>query len=211
MRPSVPRLLAITDRHGPNDLPLDRWLDALAQAGVDGVQVRDKSLADADLLALAHRIRDALPEEIAVLINGRLDIALAARCQGVHLPSDGVPAAALRRGFGDSFLIGCSTHHPDEVAAARAAGADYVSFGPIYPTPSKAAYGPPPGLAGLRQAVTSGLPVLALGGISRDRIDETLAAGAWGVAAIRLFQDPAALSEWSQAGRERLFPEAPTS
>jgi len=194
MTESIPRLLAITDRHGPSDLPFDRWLDELATAGVDGVQIRDKTLPDADLLALARGIRGALPEDIAVLINGRLDIAVAARCQGVHLPSDGVPAAALRRGFGDRFLIGCSTHHLAEVEAARDAGADYVSFGPIYPTPSKAAYGPPPGLAGLRRAVASGLPVLALGGISHQRIAETLAAGAWGVAAIRLFQDPAELA-----------------
>lgn len=207
MTPKVPRLLAITDRHGPSDLPFDNWLDELAKAGVDGVQIRDKMLSDADLLALARRVRGVLPKDVAVLINGRLDIALAARCQGVHLPGDGVPPAVLRRGFGHGFLIGCSTHHPAEVAAARAAGADYVSFGPIYPTPSKAAYGPPPGIPGLRRAVAVGLPVLALGGISQQRIPDTLTAGAWGVAAVRLFQNRSALACLRDENREQALLE----
>ena len=106
----------------------------------------------------------------ALLINGRADVALAAGCAGVHLTSHGLPAAALRRRFGRALLIGCSTHRPEEVEAARQNGADYAIFGPVFATPSKAAFGPPPGLDGLARAVGHGLPVIAIGGIDPGRV-----------------------------------------
>jgi thiamine-phosphate pyrophosphorylase len=211
----TPRLLAISDRHalaagpavhaggptvgseaiehgGRNADPaavLEPWLLRLAAAGVDAVQLREKDLDDADLYALAHRARALLPPSIALLINGRPDVALAAAADGVHLPAAGLPAEAVRRRWGGRLTIGVSTHAPEEVEAARRAGADYVVFGPVYPTPSKARCGPPAGLDGLRRAAAAGLPVLALGGVGADRLAELAAAGASGAAGIRCFLD----------------------
>ena len=90
--------------------------------------------AEARLLALVERARTILPASTAVLVNGRVDVALAAGADGVHLPSDSLPASEIRRRFGGGILIGVSTHRFEEVVAAREAGADYVTFGPVWPT-----------------------------------------------------------------------------
>ena len=111
----------------------------------------------------------------------------------------------MRHRFGDALRIGCSTHQPEEVEAARRAGADYAIFGPIYPTPSKASYGPPPGLAGLRRAVSCGLPVIAIGGIGPEQMSEVAEAGAAGVAGIRAFFDSRTVEEMATE-RRRLWP-----
>lgn len=200
----VPRLLAISDPGERGGRPLKAWLEALAGSGVDGVEVREKRLGDRELYELACDARRAWPGWLVV--NGRLDVALAAGASGVHLPSDGVPIAPLRRRFGPAPVIGRSTHHPDEVAAARAEGADYVTFGPVFPTPSKARYGRPPGLDGLRRAVAQGLPVVALGGIGPDQLAAVAAAGAAGAAGIRAFHDPRQLERWT-AARRAAWPE----
>jgi len=219
LRAAVPRLLAITAPGGALGPELEDWLRALAGAGVDGVQVRRKDLPDRRLLELAERARRALPpgppgpSAPALLVNGRLDVALAAGADGVHLPSAGLPTREVRRlaeALGFDALIGRSTHHPDEVARARDEGADYVTFGPVYPTPGKAGYGAPPGLAGLERAAASGLPVLALGGVDRDRLAAIARAGASGAAGIRCFADPAGLPALVEAAR-RAFPERPAS
>jgi len=168
--------------------------------GALAVQIREKDLDDRRLLELVRRARELLPAEVPVLVNGRPDLALAAGADGVHLPAAGLPVAAVRRCTGRAaqaertgragrrLLAGRSTHAPEEVVAAREEGADYVTFGPVYPTPSKAAYGPPPGLVGLEGAVRAGLPVIALGGVTPERLPPLAAAGAHGAAAIRAFQ-----------------------
>jgi thiamine-phosphate pyrophosphorylase len=189
---ALPRLLAVSDRRA-TPLPLADWFAALQAAGVDGLQIREKDLDDRDVLDLARAARAALPPPARVLVNGRADIALAARADGVHLPADGLPIAPLRRRFGDRLLIGRSTHRVAEVAAARRDGADYVTFGPVWETPSKEAYGPPAGIERLRRAAATGLPVYALGGVTVERFAEAAAAGAAGAAGIRLFLDAAAL------------------
>ena len=175
--------MAITDRRALGR-PLEEWMSGLE--GVDAVQLREKDLSARDLLALARGLRRA-SRGARVLVNGRADIALAGGCAGVHLTSSGLPIESLRRRFGQALVIGRSTHRPEEVEAARAAGADYAIFGPVFPTPSKAPFGPPPGLDGLRQAVAYGLPVIAIGGIGPKQIPQVAAAGAAGVAGIRAF------------------------
>ena len=202
----APRLLAISDR---GSLPgsFEDWLGEL-DGKVDALQIREKDLTDRALEDLARRTRSAFPGTL--LINGRVDVALAAACDGVHLPTDGVPITALRRRFGQELLIGRSTHHPEEVEAARRAGANYVVFGPVFPTPSKASYGPPLGLAGLRQAVACGLPVLAIGGIGPDEMAEVAAVGAAGVAAIRALQTPGPLAHMARQA-SLFWPSASTS
>lgn len=123
-----------------------------------------------------------------LLVNGRADVALAAGADGVHLPSRGLPVALARKlaASHDRFLVGRSTHDPAEVAAAGAAGADYVVFGPVYGVPGK---GEPAGLERLRRASAHGVPVLALGGIDPSRLAAVAEAGAVGAAGIRAFGD----------------------
>jgi len=155
---------------------------------VDAVQLREKHLDDLELYELARLARAALPPPALLLVNGRADVALAAGADGVHLPGDGVPAGALRTRFGASLLIGVSTHRHDEVERACRDGADYAVFGPVYPMPSASGHGPPAGLAALARAARVGIPVYALGGVTLERFAEVAAAGAAGVAGIRLFQ-----------------------
>jgi thiamine-phosphate pyrophosphorylase len=170
----------------------------LAAAGVGAVQVREKDLDDRAVYELARQARALLS---TVLVNGRLDLALAAGADGAHLPADGVPVAALRRRFGQDVLLGVSTHSVEEVERALQDGADYVTFGPVWPTPSKERYGPPLGIGELARAARVGIPVYALGGVMLSRFGEAAAAGAAGVAGIRLFQGPA-LEEVVLAARQ---------
>ncbi len=198
MKPPVPHLLAISDRRklgadAAEAVERRRFLDWVAHldsSGVDAVQIREKDLSDRRLHLLARAVVESFPR-LTVLVNGRADLAIAAGAAGVHLPSDGVPVAALRRRFGRHFLIGVSTHHREEIADARKEGADYATFGPIFETPGKEAFGPPPGLAGLEKASRIGLPLLALGGIDTSHLEPALVAGAHGLAAIRAFHTEA--------------------
>lgn len=197
-------LLAISDRRSLPSAGLDMtdWLRALGEAGIGAVQIREKDLEDGALYDLARIARETVPPATRVLVNGRLDVALAAGADGAHLPADGLPAAPLRARFGTDVLLGRSTHSAEKVERARDEGVDYVVFGPVYPTPGK---GEPVGLAALTRAVRvagPGVPVFALGGVTLQRFGEVAAAGAAGVAAIRLFQDAAGLSSVARAARE---------
>lgn len=129
-----------------------------------------------------------------VVINGRLDVALALGATGVHLGHDALPAETVRAIAPVDFLVGVSCHSLEEARAAESAGADYLLLGPVFETPSKLAYGPPLGLNCFsdiaRQLKT---PTLALGGITVDRVKPCLKAGAAGVAAIRLFEEAPSL------------------
>jgi thiamine-phosphate pyrophosphorylase len=197
-------LLAISDRRSLQSTGLDMtdWLRALAASGIGAVQIREKDLEDGPLYDLTRLARETVPRATRVLVNGRLDVALAAGADGAHLPADGLPAAPLRARFGSDLLLGRSTHSIAEVERARDEGVDYVVFGPVYATPGK---GDPAGVAALARAAMAagpGIPVLALGGVTLQRFGEVAAAGAAGVAAIRLFQEPAALSSVAGAARE---------
>jgi thiamine-phosphate pyrophosphorylase len=185
------------------------WLRAVGEANLGdlgAVQLREKDLDDRALYALTRLARSILPPAVRLLVNGRLDVALAAGADGVHLPGDGVPVAALRARFGADPLIGCSTHTVVEVERARDGGADYVTFGPVYATPGK---GAPVDSGELARAAACGLPVYALGGITLERFGELATAGAAGIAAIRLFQSTSVphLAELTRAARERFGPD----
>ncbi len=192
-----PRLFAISDRLGLPGQDLNSWLRNLAQAGMPGVQLREKDLDDRALYELAKMARRLLPSSTYLLVNGRIDIALAAGADGAHLPVNGPPIARLREKFAERVVIGCSTHNLEEARAAQAGGADFITFGPIFETASKASYGPPPGLGaleGVLESLPTPIPVFALGGLGRGDFSTLARAGATGAAGISMFQPPADLA-----------------
>lgn len=187
----VPRTLAISDRAALRG-DWEAWCAALAEAGVDALQVREKSAGDRELLELARAARRHFPRPHLLLVNGRADVALAAGADGVHLPATGLPPAAARALAGPERLVGLSTHEAAEVRAAAADGVvDYALYGPVHATPSKAGRIEPRGVSSLAGVAASGLPVLAVGGLDdAERASAAVAAGARGVAGIRAFLDP---------------------
>lgn len=154
---------------------------------------------------MARHAVEALSPRTRVLVNGRWDLCQLSDADGVHLPAAGLPVPAVRRALGEAALIGRSTHSLDEIRVARAEGADYVTFGPVYATPGKEAFGAPQGLDRLEQAAQLGLPVVALGGITTiERIRDCVAVGACGIAGIRIFADGDRAAECVAAIREAI-------
>lgn len=198
-------LYLITDRHQTAGRPLLDVVEAALEGGVRAVQLREKDLAPAELYELAWEMRALTSRyDARLLINERIDIALAVEADGVQLGITSMPVTAARR-IAPDLLIGYSSHGAGEAVAALAKGADFVTFGPIFPTPSKAAYGEPVGLGELgrvcRQAV--GDLVFALGGIKRENIEQVTAAGCYRVALISdilAAPDPAAAAEAFRRG-----------
>jgi thiamine-phosphate pyrophosphorylase len=178
------RFYLISDRTQTAGRPLVAALQAAAQAGVRGVQLREKDLASRALFNLAGEVKGVLdPLGARLLINDRADVA-AALGAGVHLPGAGLTPATARRVVGGG-LIGVSTHTLAEARFAEASGADFLTFGPVFFTPSKAPYGDPPGLDALAAVCAAvRLPVFALGGVTPARVAACRDAGAYGVAAI---------------------------
>lgn len=172
----------------PEAAALIEFLRTALAAGVDLIQLRERDLGPRDLLAIADAIAPlARASGAALLINDRADVAACAGA-GVHLTTRSMRADAVRRAFGQSLLIGASTHNLAEAEAAAGEGADFVVFGPVFETESKQTYGPPVGLAALREvAGRLTIPVVALGGVKPDNFQDTLRAGAAGVAAISMF------------------------
>jgi thiamine-phosphate pyrophosphorylase len=165
-------------------------IDAALAAGIDAIQLRDRAAPGAALLAAAMTLRTATRRVGArLLVNDRVDVALAADADGVHLPAASFTIADARRLVGAGRLVGRSTHAADEAAAAAHDGADYVVLGPIFATPSKASYGAPLGLAALAGAVQA--PVVAIGGITAEGAALVRNAGAHGVAVVRAILDAA--------------------
>src|SRR5262245_56008242 len=179
-----PRLVLVTDRHATAGRDLVDVVAAALDAGLPAVQLRDKDLPGRALLDIAERLRVLTTRSGALLfVNDRVDVAVAAGADGVHLPGDSMPVDVARSLLRASALIGVSTHTAAEVAATTA---DFAFFGPVYATPSKAASGPPQGVARLRDAVAGArVPVLAIGGVNATHVPELRAVGAAGVAVIR--------------------------
>lgn len=162
-----------------------------ALAGVDYIQLREKDLTTRELEELARRAVAAIPggSSTRLLINSRLDVALACGAHGVHLPANYLSASEARAIFARAGrahpIIGISAHSAAEVAAAESHGADFAVFGPVF---EKGGRTNPGGLAQLAASARGSMPVLALGGISLENAGECLQAGAAGIAGIRIFQ-----------------------
>jgi thiamine-phosphate pyrophosphorylase len=191
-----------------------RKIEVAAAAGVDWIQIREKDLSGKDCADVTNKGWRRAAQAAAggasparILVNDRLDVALSEGAGGVHLGEHSLPVAEARRiadsrGLGKDFLIGSSCHSLEAAKAAERGGADYIFFGPVFATPSKAAYGAPQGLERLAEVCRSVcLPVLAIGGISLENAASCFAAGARGIAAIRLFQDAQDVKSLVQALR----------
>src|SRR5262249_36724013 len=164
-----PKLVLVTDRHSTVGRDLMEVVGAALDGGLPAVQLRDKDLPARALLTLAERLRALTVRSGALLfINDRVDVAIAVGADGVHLPGDSMPVDVARGLLPAGALVGVSTHTAAEVAATTA---DFAFFGPVYATPSKAASGPPQGVARLRDAVAgTRVHVLAIGGVGAPHL-----------------------------------------
>jgi thiamine-phosphate pyrophosphorylase len=181
-----------------------RKIEEVLSARVDWVQIRERDLAGKEVAGL---VQEALhkaaelpngPSTTRILINDRVDVAIAGRAGGVHLAENSLHVGdvkeLLRRvgavSVRDNFLVGVSCHSWEAAEVASGSGADYIFFGPVFATPSKAAFGAPQGLQRLEHVCrTLSVPVIAIGGVSLENAASCISAGASGIAAIRLFQD----------------------
>lgn len=179
-------LYIVTDRLASRGRDHTSMVKAALAGGADVVQLRDKSLSGRDLYALALEMAALVRASRATfIINDRLDIALAARADGVHLGQFDLPVAAARSLTPPSFIIGVSVGSVEEALAAERDGADYIALSPVFSTPTKDDAGPGHGLgmlSDIRAAVR--VPVIAIGGVNSRNVQDVVAAGADGVAVI---------------------------
>lgn len=174
-----------------------RLVEAAARSQFSLLQLREKRLTARVLYELTVQAAEILRNSSTrLLVNDRADIAMAVGADGVHLTSSSIETAVVRQTFGKDFLIGVSTHSLADARTARDEQASFAVFGPVFATASKQVYGDPVGLGGLREAVSAvtPFPLLALGGVTLDNVEECFRGGAAGIAAIRLFQDPSKLA-----------------
>lgn len=196
-RPTAPWIYLISDRKVCKGQDLLGLIEQAAQAGVDLIQIREKDLSARALADVVEAARRRLASSSTrLLVNDRLDVALACGADGVHLTTQSLPTAVVRRLVGRDFLIGVSTHSLEEAQRAEAEGADFIVLGPVFATPSKADLGSPLGLTAFEEiARQMSIPVLAIGGITVERASEVLTRGASGIAAIRLFAQADSLAQ----------------
>ncbi len=175
----------ITDRK-QTKRPLPEAVRLALEGGVRAIQLREKDLPIRELLSLAREIRAITKEFNAKLfINDRVDVAVAVDADGVHLGHESMPPEAVRKIVGRKMLVGVSTHTLAEARAAENGGADFITFGPVFDTPSKRQYGAPAGIEALRTVKQkAGVPVFGLGGIKPENLREVMNAGADGIAMI---------------------------
>jgi thiamine-phosphate pyrophosphorylase len=193
--PSILRLIAITDNIRDGKTGLISRASAAAQGGATCIQLRLKDISARDLVGVARDLVRAV--NVPVIVNDRADVAIAAGAAGAHLGPDDVPAHAIRRIAPSDFIIGISVGNDTE--AANIEGADYAGIGPFFATASKGDAGAAIGPEGFsRLAAATGLPAVAVGGITAENASIPIAAGAAGVAVIAgIFasSDPAAAAQ----------------
>ena len=214
-------LCYVTDRHslaatesGDSQAALLLRIETAAAAGVDWIQIREKDLSGRDCALLTRKALQRAAKSQAgrasrtrIIVNDRVDVALTENAGGAHLGEKSLPVAEAKRlvvdrGARNDFVIGVSCHSLEAARSAARDGADYLFFGPVFATPSKAAFGAPQGLERLATVCREvAIPVLAIGGITLANASACFAAGASGIAAIRLFQDAQDISSLVQSLR----------
>ncbi len=179
------KLYLITNRK-QTKLPLPEAVRLALKGGVRAIQLREKDLPIRELLVLAQELRTITSDfKARLFINDRVDVAVAVEADGVHLAHDSMPSEAARRIVGGRMLVGVSTHTLAEASAAEKEGADFITFGPIFATPSKLRYGAPAGIEALKAVKQkTAIPVFGLGGIKREDVQAVMHAGADGIAMI---------------------------
>lgn len=168
---------------------------------IDLIQIREKHLSAKLVFEItSEAVKIARNSNTKILVNDRADVAFAANADGVHLTSSSIPAEQIRRNFPTDFIIGVSTHTLEEAQRAEKQGADFVTFSPVFATPSKEKYGEPQGLRKLREVCEKlkDFPVIALGGIDETNYSEVLKNGASGFAAIRFLNNAENLKFFAQ-------------
>jgi thiamine-phosphate pyrophosphorylase len=180
------RLLLVTDRHQTNGRPLVPLLQRVLTAAAPVIQLRERDLSARELLTLTREVQAVTASRRSqLLINDRIDVALALEGVGVHLRSDSLPVSIARQLLGSRRLLGISVHAVEEAVQAESQGADYIVLGPIYETPSKQMFGPPLGIHILEEACRLvRIPLIGIGGVTAPRAREMRCAGAFGVAVI---------------------------
>lgn len=188
-------LYLITDRQNTRGRELFFVVEEVLKGGAKAVQLREKDLSSRDLYETAYELRKLTSRYGARLfINDRIDIALVVGADGVHLGNSSIPVHRARKILGENRLIGVSCHNTISAINAQEKGADFITFGPVYYTPSKAVYGDPVGVD--RLAEITGLlriPVFALGGVTRNNTRQVIEAGAHGISlisAVMAAEDP---------------------
>jgi len=170
----------------------------LSEGGATLIQLREKNLApDEFQRQAAEALREARKRGIRIIINDRVDLALALKADGVHLGQDDLPPEAARRILGDQAIIGFSTHNVEQARHAANLPIDYLAIGPIFTTSSKVRADPLVGLTNLRKVrrAIGEIPLIAIGGITAENAAQVLAAGVDAVAVISaVVADPAAIS-----------------
>ncbi|WP_337287810.1 thiamine phosphate synthase [Candidatus Methylomirabilis sp.] len=194
--PSSWGLYVITDRSRTKGRPLEVVVDAALAGGAKAIQLREKDLSTRDLYKLIERLLPLVRGRGAhLLINDRVDLTLALPIDGVHLARTSLPPAETRALLGPTRLIGVSCHSLEEAIEAERGGADFIVFGPLFPTPSKAAYGSPVGLTQIKEMRRQiRLPILGIGGVTTPNAASVMASGTDGVAvisAVMMADDPA--------------------
>ncbi|HEX9661585.1 MAG TPA: thiamine phosphate synthase [Candidatus Binatia bacterium] len=176
----------VTDRSQTRGRDMLWVLEQALYGGVKAIQLREKDLDGKQLFLLAEKVRALCARyRAALFINDRIDVARAVGADGVQLGSTSLPIETARELLGADRMIGASTHSVEEAREAERRGADFVLFGPVYFTPTKAAYGAPQGLAALKKIVENiALPVYAIGGIKPENVGAVVVAGVKGVALI---------------------------
>jgi len=179
------RLYLITDAR-PALRPFEAFLEAAIAGGVDMVQLRDRELDDAGLLSMAIRGSEVCSRlGVPFIVNDRVDIAVLAGADGVHLGQDDIPPSLARRLVGPTAIVGLSTHSPEQIGAAEREPVDYIGVGPVHATPTK------PGRAAVGTALVRYAaahctrPFFAIGGLEPSNVAEVVAAGGRGVSVLR--------------------------
>jgi thiamine-phosphate diphosphorylase len=181
--------MLITDRHRLRGRPLEEVASLAVEGGVNVVQLREKDLSGGELYDLAITVHAVLRGRALLLVNDRLDVAVAAGTDGVHLPEHSIPPAKARRIAGEACIIGRSVHNVEAALRAVDEGADYLLFGNVYETASKP--GAPAAGIELVRAVAEAVqaPMIAVGGITANNLAPVIEAGADGVAVIGAIMD----------------------